>query len=188
MKSRVFAGVVGGWLFVGVLWGTQTAIGASLQNNPVALATAVRSALLDSLPWVPVILIVISLATRFPVARETWKRAIWIHLLALPLVALVANMLVVLQFGLSTGSVPGIGTLISQGLFWATVRIHVAALLYVAVAGLTHGFRYHRFAVEAIRECHQPDRADCRRRQTPPGHVHAGVSEGLGEVRRHASP
>ena len=51
-----------------------------------------RTALLDSLPWVPVILIVIALAARFPIARDTWKRTLWIHLLALPLVAFAANV------------------------------------------------------------------------------------------------
>lgn len=144
MRLRVLAGVLGGWVLIGLLWGTQTAIGANLQGEPIALGQAVRSALWDSLPWVPVILLVIELAARFPIARDTWRRTIWIHALALPLTALLANVLVVMQFGLSRGSMPSLSTLVTQGAYWATLRIHVAAVFYVAVAGLTHGYRYHR--------------------------------------------
>jgi two-component system LytT family sensor kinase len=143
-KLRVVIGVVGGWVLVGILWGAQTAIGANLQGDPIPLSMAVRRALTDSLPWLPVILVVIGLAARFPVARDTWKKTIWVHVAALPVVAFLANVLVVLQFGISNGSVPGFVTLLGRGAYWATLRVHVAALLYVAVAGLTHGFRYHR--------------------------------------------
>ena len=69
--------------------------------------------LIQTVPWIPVTVAVVWLATRFPVTRDRWKRTLWIHLAALPVVTFVANVLVVLGFWISSGSWDSVGALLS---------------------------------------------------------------------------
>jgi two-component system LytT family sensor kinase len=55
-------------------------------------------------------------------------------------VSWIANVGVVLGFWAVAGTFDGIGTLASQAAFWATIRLHVAALVYVGTAVLTHAW------------------------------------------------
>jgi len=144
VKARVVAGVVAAWVLVGVVWGAQNSLGAALQGEPEPLAEAIRSALHQSLPWIPGTLAVIWLAARFPVTRATWRRHLWIHVLAMPVVAFGTNVLVVLGYWIRYESFQGLPALVRQGALWGTVRLHLAALLYAAVAGLTQGVEYWR--------------------------------------------
>lgn len=144
MKTRVVLGVSALWLLVGVVGGAQAALGDALQGGSMALADAVRTALINSLPWIPVTLAVVALAVRYPVTRSTWKRHLPVHLVALPLVTWGANVLVVLGFWSSSGTFQGWGTLARSAVYWALLRIHVAALVYAAIAAVTQGFLYYR--------------------------------------------
>ena len=82
------------------------------------------------------------MAIRFPVSRERWTRRLPLHLLAVPAVAWVANLGVVSGFWWLSGTFAGLGTLARQAAFWATIRIHVAVLVYAVSYALTHGWLY----------------------------------------------
>lgn len=136
--------VVATWVLVGVVWGAQNSLGAALQGKPEPLAETIPAALHQSLPWIPGTLAVVWLAARFPVARHTWRRHLWLHLLAMPVVAFGTNVLVVLGYWVRYGAFEGLPALIRQGALWGTVRLHLAAILYASVAGLTQGVQYWR--------------------------------------------
>jgi signal transduction histidine kinase len=144
VKARVVAGVAAAWLLVGIVWGAQNSLGASLQGKPEPLGQTIPAALHQSLPWIPGTLAVIWLAARFPVTRATWRRHLFVHLLAMPVVAFGTNVLVVLGYWIRYESFQGLTALVRQGALWGTVRLHLAALLYATVAGLTQGVLYWR--------------------------------------------
>ena len=145
MKLRLLVGVVGVWLLVGVLWGAQTSLGSSVMGGePVGLAAAIKSALQQVLPWIPVTLAVIALAIRFPFSRERWARYAVLHLAAAVLLAFAANVLVVLMYWATSGQFGGLVTLAQQGAIWATVRFHIALLIYASILGITQGILYYR--------------------------------------------
>lgn len=148
MKARVTLAVAAAWVLVGVVWGVQAVVGGSLRGEPIGLGTALRSALVQSLPWIPVTLAVVWLTVRFPLTRERWRRSLWVHVLALPLVAFVANVLVVLGFWFLQGRFGGLGPLFRSAALWAGVRLHVALLIYAAIAALTQALLYFRDARE----------------------------------------
>ena len=94
MKTRIILGVCAVWLLLGALWGAQTALGSSVMGGqPVPLVAAIKSALQQILPWVPVTLAVIALTVRFPLSRDTWLRYAPMHLAAAALLAFAANAL-----------------------------------------------------------------------------------------------
>ncbi|MGD2067061.1 MAG: histidine kinase [Gemmatimonadota bacterium] len=144
MKARVVGGVCVLWLLVGAVLGAQSGLQASLQGQPVVLWSSLRDAFIQTAPWIPVTLTVVWLSVRFPVTSGSWKRNVWVHLAALPLVTFAANVLVVMGFWISVGSYQGLGALLQGGLFWATMRIHVAALIYAVVVAGTQGVVYYR--------------------------------------------
>lgn len=141
MSWRVVALVILGWLLVGVVWGAQTALAATLQGQDVQLTGAVISSLIQVLPWIPATLAVVAITVRFPLDRARWKRSLPIHVLAVPVVAWAVNMLVVLGFWLRSGAFQGLGRLMSQGVYWATMRIHVIVLVYAGLAAITQVVR-----------------------------------------------
>jgi hypothetical protein len=143
-KARIVAGVAALWTLVAIISGTQSALQSSLQGGAVPLATSIRTAMITYLPWIPVTLLVVWLAVRFPLTRERWRGNLWVHLLALPAVTFGANLLVVLGFWLSSGGFRGWGELVRQAGLWAGLRLHVGALIYAAIAGLTHVVLYYR--------------------------------------------
>jgi sensor histidine kinase YesM len=69
-----------------------------------------------------------------------------IHLAAVPVVSWIANLGVVLGFWWMSGSFGTPAALARQAAFWATIRLHVAALVYGATVALTHGWAYLRDA------------------------------------------
>ena len=145
MKTRIVVGVCALWLLIGILWGAQTAIGSSVMGGqPVPLVGAVKGALQQIVPWVPVTLAVIALAVRFPFSREKWPRYALVHLVAAAVLAFAANVLVVLMYWASTGKFGGFMVLAQQGAIWATVRFHIALLIYASILGLTQGVLYYR--------------------------------------------
>jgi two-component sensor histidine kinase len=119
-------------------------VGASLQGNTVAMSTALRASLIQTVPWIPVTLAIIALAARFPVERRTWRRALPIHVGAFLALAYVENVLVVLGYWASNGVWNGATALLSGARTWTLVRLHVAALVYLAIGALTQGLIYFR--------------------------------------------
>ncbi len=144
LRARVTLGVVVAWVVVAIVWGAQNSLAANLQGSPVPVTSAVRTTLVQSLPWIPGTLVVLFLAARFPVTRATWRRNLPLHAAAVPLVALLVNTLVVLGFWTLQGSFDGFGALLRGGARWAAIRIHVVALLYAALAAGTHAVLYYR--------------------------------------------
>ena len=110
----------------------------------VPLATALRGAFIQTLPWIPVTLAAIAFTKRFPLTRVTWKRNIIAHLVMIPILAFAANSLVVLGYWLSAGRFNGIEMLFRQGLLWATVNLHVAVLIYASIVAITQGVLYYQ--------------------------------------------
>jgi two-component system, LytTR family, sensor kinase len=144
VKFRVGLGVCAAWLVIAVVWSSQSVLGASLQGNTLTAGAAMRTALIQTLPWIPATLGVIALAARFPVTRASWRHSLPVHVLAFPVVVFVVNVLVVLAFWISSGSYGDIGALARSARFWSLMRIHVAALVYIAIAALTQSIAYYR--------------------------------------------
>jgi len=113
-------------------------------GTPVPLIGAVKGALQQILPWIPVTLAVIVLAVRFPLSRDRWARYAVIHLAAAAVLAFFANVLVVLMYWATTGKFGGLIVLAQQGAIWATVRFHIALTIYASILGLTQGVLYYR--------------------------------------------
>jgi signal transduction histidine kinase len=142
---RLVLGVAVAWTTVAAVRAAQSVVDAAMRDAAaVPLGRAMQSALVQSLPWVPVTLIVIALTLRFPISRATWRRHVAIHLIAIPLIAYLANLLVVLGFWTTMGRFNGLGALARQGLFWATIQLHVAALIYGVVYAVTQSAVYYR--------------------------------------------
>jgi len=145
MRTRIVTGVCLLWLLIGVLWGAQTAIASSVMGGqPIPLMGAILSALQQILPWVPITLAVIALAVRFPFSRDRWPRYALVHLGAAAVLAFAANVLVVLMYWASAGKFGGFVALAQQGAIWATVRFHIALLIYASILGITQGVLYYR--------------------------------------------
>jgi len=145
MKARLALSVCVLWLIVGVLWGAQTSLGSSVKGgDPVPLVGAVKSALQQILPWIPVTLAVIALAVRFPLSRDRWVPYSLVHLVAAAVLAFFANVLVVLMYWATTGKFDGLVVLAQQGAIWATVRFHIALTIYASILGITQGVLFYR--------------------------------------------
>lgn len=145
MKTRIVVGVCALWLLIAVLWGAQTAIGSNVMGGePVTLVDAVRIALGQIVPWVPITLAVIALAARFPFSRDRWPRYALIHLAAALVLAFVANVIVVLMYWATVGKFGGFAVLARQAAVWATVNFHIALLIYASILGITQGVLYYR--------------------------------------------
>jgi len=155
-RTRLVIGVCVAWIVIGAIVGAQATLGATLMamgdTRPVALTTALRTALIQTLPWIPVTLAAVALTVRFPLARATWVRHLPIHVIAALLLAFAANVLVVLGFWWTSGQFQGFAALARAGLLWATVRLHVALLIYTGILGITQAVLSQRRARE--RELH----------------------------------
>ena len=146
MKLRLVLAVCGLWLLIGVLWGAQTSLASSVMgaSEAVSLGAAINAALRQIVPWVPVTLAVIALAVRFPFSRERWPRYAVVHLVAAILLAIFANMIVVLMYWASNGNFGGFVVLAQQAAIWATVRFHIALVIYASILGITQAILYYR--------------------------------------------
>ena len=145
MKRRIASGVTVAWILAGVMLGAQNVIGAAVRGGQsVALGTAIRGAMIQTLPWIPVTLVVIALAVRFPLSRAKWRRHLAVHLVALMALAVVANALLVLGYWLTSGNFGSAATLAREGARWAVINSHVALLVYAAVLGITQMVVYYR--------------------------------------------
>ncbi len=144
MKARVVFAVGAIWLLVALVWGSQTALGSTVMGNPTPFSRALISALVQTVPWIPVTLAIIALAVRFPITRDLWPRHVPLHLAASAVLTFFDNMLVVLGFGIVSGKVPGAGALIRNSAMWAGLRFHIALLVYGAILGITQALRYYQ--------------------------------------------
>jgi two-component system LytT family sensor kinase len=141
---RVVSVVIGAWVVLGVVLGSQAALGSRMQGNPAALGASIRSALQGLLPWIPTTLIAMGVAVRFPVTSSRWKTAVPAHMLALPVASWAANVGVVLGFWVASDRWDGVVALAQAAAFWGTIQIHVAALIYGVSAGLTQAWVWLR--------------------------------------------
>lgn len=145
MRLRIALSVCGLWLLIAILWGAQTSIASSVMGTePITLAKGVQSALQQVLPWVPVTLAVIALAVRFPLSRHKWPRYALVHLVAAAVLAFVANVIVVLMYWASTGTAGNVTSLARDAAVWATVRFHIALVIYASILGITQAVLYYR--------------------------------------------
>ena len=144
MSGKVAAAVAAVWTLVGLVSGAQTSLAAALQGETAPLGPAIVDALYQFLPWIPATLLAIALAERVPLTRATWRRRLWVHALAIPATAFVTNAIVVLSYWLRSGTFRGIGVLVQQAGFWGLLRLHVAALFYLAAVAATMGIRSWR--------------------------------------------
>jgi sensor histidine kinase YesM len=144
MSMRVIAGVCGLWLLIGLVWASQLMLGANLEGSSLPASAAIQSALVQTLPWIPVTLAVIAVTAQYPITRAKWKRTAWIHVVAFVVLAYAANVLVVLAFWITQGQFNGMEALLRGGAYWTAMRAHIAALVYIAIAALTQGILYYR--------------------------------------------
>jgi signal transduction histidine kinase len=155
-RLRIVVGVCVGWTIIGLIVGAQSTIGAALMASPnaPALGIALRNALIQTLPWIPVTLAAIALAVRFPLGggRQRWMRHVPMHLAAALVLAFAANVLVVLGYWAAMGQFQGVTALARAGLLWATIRLHIGLLIYAGILGITHAVLSQRRARE--RELH----------------------------------
>ena len=145
LGPRLIIGVCIAWVLLALVWGAQTTMGAILRGvAPVPLGSALRNTFIQTIPWIPVTLAAIALTVRFPLSRTTWKRNLIAHAIALPVLAFVANVLVVAGYWISSNMYSGFRTLMSQGLLWGTINLHVAVLIYAAVVASTGALLYYQ--------------------------------------------
>ncbi len=145
MRWRLVAGVCLAWVVAGTLWGAQTSLGSTLQGREaIALAAAVRTAMIQAIAWIPVTLAVIALTIRFPLTRGKWKRNIPVHFVGAIVLAFAANVLIVLGFWTLSGRFNGLEALAKAGALWATVNFHFALLIYAAILGITQTVQAYR--------------------------------------------
>lgn len=141
------AGVCALWVLVAVLWGAQTSLGATIRGaEPIAVGAAIRNALRQVIPWIPVTLAIIALTRRYPLTGRTLRRHAPIHLVAALLLSFAGNIMVVLTFWAGARRFDGVWPLIQQGAIWGTVQFHITLVLYVAVLGITQAVLHNRAA------------------------------------------
>jgi sensor histidine kinase YesM len=144
-RTRLVVGVTLAWTLAAVVVGAQNSLASTLTGaEPVPLGRAIQFAFLQFLPWIPVTLAVVALATRFPLTRERWLQRTGIHIVAAVLLAFFANVLVVLEYWMVQGTFRGFAMLMQQGSIWATLRMHVVLLIYAAILGITQSVQYYR--------------------------------------------
>jgi sensor histidine kinase YesM len=146
MRLIIVIAVSAAWTLAAVVSGAQAALGSSLSAGaqPVSLSRAIQSALVQMLPWIPVTLAVIALTIRFPMSVERWRLPLVVHLLAAVVLAFVANVLVVFGYWVSMGRFGSVASLAQQGALWATLRFHIALLIYGAILGITQAVLYYQ--------------------------------------------
>ena len=144
MTRRTILVVTGAWALIGVVWGSHMTFGAALQGEPMPFGVAATTAMINALPWIPVTLVIVWLVSRFPLTRDRWLRNLWPHIVAFPALTYFSNILVVLGFWASSGSFRGMEALLRGALFWTSMRIHIAALIYAAIVGLTQSLQHYR--------------------------------------------
>ena len=126
------------------MWAAQTTFGERLQGHAHAFQPTLQLSLIQTLPWIPVTLAVIWMATRFPITRLHWRTRLPSHLIAALVLAFVANVLVTLGFWLQSRSFGSASALVKSGVLWASIRLQTSLLIYAAVAGVTQALAYYR--------------------------------------------
>jgi two-component system LytT family sensor kinase len=150
-RLRITLVVCAAWILIAVVAGVQASLGSTLMGmgaRPIPLATAMRTAMIQWLPWIPVTLAAMALTVRFPLSRESWRRYVGLHLAAALVLAFVANVLVVSGFWAAMGNFQGVAALAREGARWAAIRLHIGLLIYASVLAITQAVQYQRRARE----------------------------------------
>lgn len=141
---RIIVLVIGGWLVLSVVLGSQTAMGLRMQGTAVDITASIRAAMSSYLPWIPATLLAIAMAVRFPIDRRRWRITLPLHLLAIPAASWLANVGVVLSFWVANDQFNGFPALASAAAFWGAIQIHVALLVYTTSAAIAQGWLWLR--------------------------------------------
>ncbi len=144
MKPWVVLGVALAWVLLGVVFGSQTALRATMSGTPVPIGETILGSVVGFLPWIPATLVAIAIGARFPLTLKGWKRSLPVHVVALPFVSWVANVGIVLSFGMIPATFDGLVLLSRQAAFWGTMNLHWAALVYVLTVTLAQGWAFVR--------------------------------------------
>lgn len=143
--GRVALGVSAAWLLIGIVIGAQASFGSALTGGtPTPLWPAIRNALIQTVPWIPASLLILVLATRYPLSGPQRIRNAVIHLAASVPVVFLANALVVLGYWITFGPFQSLGVLVREGARWALLRLHIGLLVYAAVVAITLMVRYYQ--------------------------------------------
>ena len=82
MRVRVVLGVCAVWILLGIVLGSQSALGMMMENTPVVLVDSIRTSVVNFLPWIPATWVAVAVALRFPVTTTTWRRVLPVHFVA----------------------------------------------------------------------------------------------------------
>ncbi len=141
MKARVIFGVCAAWTLAGVILAAQSALDVTMRGGE---ATPLSVAFVQTLPWIPVTIGVIALTIYVPVKRAGWALPTLIHIAAAVVASLIANMLIVIGYLLSSGRPIGFGDVVQGGAMWGTLHLHITLLIYAAVFAATRAVLYYR--------------------------------------------
>lgn len=145
LSGRAALGIAAAWLLIGVVMGAQASLGAALAGGDAApLGPAIRNALIQTVPWIPVSIAIVVLALRFPLSRTNWLAYGAVHLAAAVALVFVANALVVLGYWITAGRFQTLGVLFREGARWTLLRLHIGLIVYAAVLAITLVTRYYR--------------------------------------------
>ncbi len=143
--GQLVLAVTAAWVVIAVVIGAQASFAATLAGGPAApLGPAVGSALIQTVPWIPVSLAIVALALRFPLPPGRRLAHALIHLGAAVALTFVVNLLVVLLYWALAGAFKGLGPLLEQGARWTVMRLHLGLTVYLAVLAITLAARYYR--------------------------------------------
>ena len=138
---RIVLGVCAAWFIAGIVIGGQSALDVAMRGVP---PTPLRVAFIQTLPWIPLTLAAIAMATRAPISRERWLAPLGIHFATLAVFTFVANALVVTAYMTTAGNPPPLRVIAQQGMMWGALRLHVGVLIYVGTVAATQAALYYR--------------------------------------------
>jgi two-component system, LytTR family, sensor kinase len=135
-----------GWTLVGLFFSVQIyLIYNVLEGKVFPWWRAVLSTLPDWYLWALLSLLIVQIARRFPLDRESWPRHLPVHIAASLLVALLQLALAVAVLHFLTMRYSGSSrTWLDRFRFNFFVNYHWGVLTYWAIVGASHAFQYYR--------------------------------------------
>ena len=140
-KRKVVLGVCAAWVVAGMVIGGQSALDTAMRGVP---PTPLRVAFIQTLPWIPLTLAAVFMATKFPASRDRWLVPVVAHLATLIAFTFLANVLVVAAYMTTGAGLPPLGVLVTQGALWATLRFHLALVIYAVSVAATEAVLFYR--------------------------------------------
>ena len=141
MRARVILGVCAAWTLAGFVLAAQSALDVTMRGGA---GTPLSVAFVQTLPWIPVTLGVIELTIRLPITRRRWLFPLIVHLLAAAVASLAANILTVVGYMASSGTIGTLDAIVRGGMLWGTLHFHITLLIYAGVLAITEAVVYYR--------------------------------------------